>query len=86
MRRIDLYVGLFLGSPFCCIVLYICCANATDTNFDYCSFVSSLKSGIVKYLILLFFLKIALAIQGLLWLNIIMGLFVLLLWEHVMDI
>ena len=32
------------------------------------------------------FLKIALVIQGLLWFDIITGLFVLLLWEHVMDV
>ena len=79
-------MGLFLGSPVSCIVIYICCANATDTSFGYCSFVSSLKSGTVIYLTLLFFLKIALAILGLLWFYIIMGLFILLLWENVMDV
>ena len=47
-----IYVSVFVPVPYC---------------FDYCSFECSLKSGSVITPALFFFLKIGLAVRGLLW-------------------
>ena len=60
-------IGLFLGSLLCSIDLCICFCVSTILYFDYSSFIVNLKSGSMIPLALLFSLKIALAIRGLLW-------------------
>ena len=59
-------MGLSLGFLSCSIDLYISVFVPVTYCLDYCSFVDSMKSGSLIPPALFFFLKIALAIQGLL--------------------
>ena len=60
-------VGLFLGSLFCSIDLYVC-LYANTTLFYYCSFVvlSDVWEGFISSFVL-FFLRIALTLLSLSW-------------------
>jgi len=62
-------VGLFMGSPFCSIDLFVYLFTKR-TLFDYCSFIISLKLGGVGPPILLFSLNLTLVLLSLLPLHI----------------